>query len=162
MTKDITADISSNISSILNQYKSPDKFLGYKAAAAFEKEICSVLRPVIDRRMVEEVGSNGSVVEGENIAFSDFKKIITFLESNILDDSATGLEYLYDALNKMLLITLLGVNEKERDKNLAKHWKWVKEHLLCENDFFLEFVLTIYTDEKYQAEMMEILWRTQW
>lgn len=121
------------IANILTDYKSRDHFLGYKAAAAFEKDIVSCAK--------------------EGITFSEFKKIISFLESHTLDDSATGLEYLYEALNNVLHSNLTA----DKDKTKAKHWKWVKEHLLCENDFFLETLISIYTEDKYRAEILPIL-----
>lgn len=118
------------IAEVLDYYKTRDKFLGYKAAAAFE---AGVVR----------------VVEGGGITFAEFKKIIAFMESNIFDDSATGLEYLYAALNKVLRNAL---DAEGKDK----HWKWVKEHLLSENNFFLETVISLYK-EAHQAELLEIL-----
>lgn len=114
------------VDKILKNYKTPDSSLGYRDTAAFEAEICDE-------------------IEEKGISFSDFKKIIIFLESNTLDDSATGLEYLYEALNGIL-----------RAGGKAKDWEWVKEHLLKENDFFLETVISLYK-EAHQEELLNIL-----
>lgn len=131
--------MNSDIALILKKYRNREKFLGYRAAAAFETDMVCVIESGLD-------GAQGSP---SDLSFSDFKKIFKFLESNTIDDSATGLTYLFDSLDKMLQVTLKGAE--------GKHWKWVKEHLLCGKDFFLEPVLLIYTKEKYQDEIMAIL-----
>lgn len=127
------------IALILKKYRNRDKFLGYRAAAAFEDEMVCVIESELER----------SQSSSSDLSFSDLKKIFKFLDSNTIDDSATGMEYLYKSLNKMLKFTLIGAE--------GKHWKWVKEHLLCGKDYFLETILLIYTKEKYQAEIMAIL-----
>ena len=131
-----------SIAEILKFYKPQDKFLGYKAAAAFEADVVRV-------------------AENGGITFAEFKKIISFLESNTFDDSATGLEYLYAALNKVLKTVLGTTSEGEKgakDSTGAKEkaWKWVKEHLLCYNDFFLETVISLYK-ETHREELLAIL-----
>ena len=143
-----------SIAEILKFYKPRDKFLGYKAAAAFEADIVRV-------------------AENGGITFAEFKKIIAFMESNIFDDSATGLEYLYSSLNKTLQ-TVLGTTseggkgaEGAKDSTGAKGakdakekaWKWVKEHLLCGDDFFLETVISLYK-ETHRGELLAILEKT--
>ena len=143
-----------SIAEILKFYKPQDKFLGYKAAAAFEADVVRV-------------------AENGGITFAEFKKIIAFMESNIFDDSATGLEYLYAVLNKVLRDTLGTTSEGEKGAEGAKDstgakgakdakekaWKWVKEHLLCYNDFFLETVISLYK-ETHRGELLAILEKT--
>lgn len=140
-----------SIAEILKFYKPRDKFLGYKAAAAFEADVVRV-------------------AENGGITFAEFKKIIAFMESNIFDDSATGLEYLYSSLNKVLRDTLGTTSEGGKGAEGAKDstgakgakdakekaWKWVKEHLLCGDDFFLETVISLYK-ETHRGELLAIL-----
>ena len=82
-----------NIDIILQKYKTPDKWLGTRATASFEAEVVKALE------------------KNKDYSFDDFKKIYTFLSSNDHDDSATGLDYLYAALNKVMAITLPGCKE---------------------------------------------------
>lgn len=134
-----------SIAEILKFYKPQDKFLGYKAAAAFEADVVRV-------------------AENGGITFAEFKKIIAFMESNTFDDSATGLEYLYSSLNKTLQTVLGNTSEGGKGAKGAKDakekaWKWVKEHLLCYNDFFLETVISLYK-ETHRGELLAILEKT--
>ena len=96
-----------SIAEILKFYKPRDKFLGYKAAAAFEADVVRA-------------------AENGGITFVEFKKIIAFMESNIFDDSATGLEYLYAILNKVLRDTLGTTSE---GKKVLKALKMPKKKL---------------------------------
>lgn len=118
------------IKEILKKYKTPDNWLGTRVTASFEAEMVKCIKSYLKTGEPEDI--------------SAFKLIFRFIYNTDMDDSATGLEFLYRSMNDLLAASMTD-----------KSWKWIKDNCFKYDDFFFETVLRRFKDKKEILPILE-------